>query len=68
MRRHIDHIRLRTSDLTETNDSTDDEDFLPASTETESSEPQLQPGPRRSHRNRRPPERLMNIQTKGKGV
>ena len=41
MHRHTDYIRSCTSDHIETTDATDDEDFLLASTETESSEPRL---------------------------
>ena len=71
IRRHINHVRIRSSQQYEQNEELDFDDLLqnpPAQDhEEEHPVPQRQPL-KRSTRNRRPPDRLMQVFTKEDGV
>ena len=75
VRRHIDHVRSRTSDPQHTDIENTNDDFLPEATILEPTPSQVNNPPnmpdaelRRSTRDRRAPERLMYFHTKEEGM
>ena len=64
VRRHVDHVRLRTVQVS--TPTSNDDDWMPSTTNSDggpSDEEPPQPALRRSTRVGRPPERFMNIQS-----
>ena len=60
LRKHLDQIRQRSSVAQEETTVDENDDFIPELTQQDNTPPNPEPpGPRRSNRERRPPERLM---------